>query len=130
MRTKITLAFGVVTVLPTCWGCSARVINVSRELTIPTAADFSLIRAKILVTCEDPLSIAHEDVAAKLTENVFIQATARSNPEDVSDTDVELLVNARIVERSHHAEEMGERWREDCSSGWQTARSLTGTIIP
>lgn len=88
-------------------GCSARMVNLSRVTAIPSVADFSVIRASILVTCEDPFSTVHEDVAKKLTEDqVFLVASAPSTKGTVSNVNARLFVEAKIVENSHHGKEL------------------------
>jgi hypothetical protein len=86
---------------------SAKIVNVSPEATIPPLQDFKTIAASIKVTCSDPLSSAHEDVAAALTEERVFQSVIVTTSEALF-PDAELMVSPKIIDDSHFGAESGK----------------------
>lgn len=86
---------------------SAKIVNVSPEATIPTVQDFRTIDASTKVTCSDPLSSAHEDVAAALNEERVFQSVIVTTSEALL-PDAELMVSPKIIADSHFRAETGK----------------------
>ena len=102
------LCFLIVTIA--MLGCSStKIVNISPQKEVPTVTDFHTIDASVKVRCSDPLSWANEDVADSLEkEGVFRKVIAIRPTHILSESDIELYVEAIISENNYIAEKMGK----------------------